>query len=275
MSLKKLPKIEAVQGPRWQMREDALEKWNPAISAETGENTISILDVIGEDYGSGVSARRIGAALRSIGENDVVVNINSPGGDFFEGVAIYNMLRAHPAKVTVRVMALAASAASVIAMAGDEIQIGRAGFMMIHNSWGICVGNRQDLREMAAAMDTFDAAMASVYAERSGRDQEEISALMDAETWFNGETAVETGLAGGLLPDDAIIEDEETNPKAMKAQTVLENALRAQNPDLSRTERRALLADAKTIMPSADEDGTPSAAETTSFALEMITALRA
>ncbi|TKA83994.1 Clp protease ClpP, partial [Sulfitobacter sp. 15WGC] len=80
-------------------------------------------EIGGGDYGDGVTSKRIAGALRSIGERDVRVDINSPGGDFFEGVAIYNMLREHKAKVTVNVLGLAASAASVIAMAGDEIKV--------------------------------------------------------------------------------------------------------------------------------------------------------
>lgn len=254
MSLKKLPKIEALSGQRWQMREDCLDKWNPSVhAAATDENSISILDAIGEDYwtGEGVTAKRIGAALRSIGSQEVFVNINSPGGDFFEGVAIYNMLRAHPAKVTVRVVGLAASAASVIAMAGDEIQIGQAGFLMIHNAWTIGVGNRHDMTELASTLETFDSSMADVYSARTGIDKAQIESLMDGETWFTGAKAVEDGFADGHLPDDLISESDIENKTALKAQAILENALRAHNPEMSRSERRALLSDAKSHKPSA------------------------
>ena len=107
--------------------EGAIDRWKPEVhAAADDDNSISIYDVIGEDFwtGEGVTVKRIDAALRKIGNRDVVVNINSPGGDVFEGIAIYNRLREHPAKVQVKVMGLAASAASIIAMAGDEIQIG-------------------------------------------------------------------------------------------------------------------------------------------------------
>ncbi len=137
MSLRKLPEIKAERrlGPaQFDMRPDALERWEPEVrAAESGDNAISIYDPIGENWeGTGVTAKRISAALRSIGQKDVVVNVNSPGGDFFEGVAIYNLLREHQAKVTVNVMGLAASAASVIAMAGDEVLMGDGSFLMIH-----------------------------------------------------------------------------------------------------------------------------------------------
>lgn len=264
MSLAKLPKIEALSGQNWQMREDAVDRWNPAIQAAvSGDNTISILDVIGEDYwsGGGVTSKRIGAALRSIGEQDVVVNINSPGGDFFEGVAIYNMLRAHPHKVTVRVMGLAASAASVIAMAGDEVQIGRAGFLMIHNAWTIGVGNRHDMTSLAATLETFDSSMAEVYAAKTGETQDEMAALMDAETWFGGTDAISEGLADGYLPDDQVSETGTKDAKSMKAQLRIENALRSHNPDMSRSERRALLSEAKGGKLSAASTGKPCATE--------------
>ena len=134
MSLKQLPRIEAIAPAKicaFEQDVRTLDRWNAnVITNDASDNTISVLDVIGADYisGEGVTAKRIAAALRSIGNKDVIVNINSPGGDFFEGVAIYNLLREHPAKVTVQVLGLAASAASIIAMAGDEILIAKSAF---------------------------------------------------------------------------------------------------------------------------------------------------
>ncbi|HEC0958195.1 TPA: Clp protease ClpP, partial [Klebsiella pneumoniae] len=136
---------------QFDMRPDALERWEPEVRAAGNDaNSISIYDSIGENWeGTGVTAKRISAALRAIGDKDVVVNINSPGGDFFEGVAIYNLLREHPGRVTVQVMGLAASAASVIAMAGDEILMGDGSFLMIHNAWAVAIGNRHDMADAA------------------------------------------------------------------------------------------------------------------------------
>ena len=126
MSLLKLPEIHAdarLKTVAFDMRTDAVERWTPGVRAATSDDSsISVYDTIGESWdGSGVTAKRIAAALRSIGENPVTVNVNSPGGDFFEGVAIYNLLREHKAKVDIRVMGLAASAASLIAMSGDTM----------------------------------------------------------------------------------------------------------------------------------------------------------
>ncbi|EEG2497363.1 phage tail tape measure protein [Salmonella enterica] len=126
----------------------ALDRWNGGIkAAATDDNSISVFDVIGQDYwGEGVTAKRIAGALRAMNGADVTVNINSPGGDMFEGLAIYNLLREYQGKVTVKVLGIAASAASVIAMAGDDIQIGRGAFLMIHNCWVVAMGMQKDSR---------------------------------------------------------------------------------------------------------------------------------
>lgn len=263
MSLKKLPKIEAsCYDQKWHMREDCIDSWDNSIFAKMSDNnSISIFDAIGEDFrtNDGVTAKKIGGILRSIGDQEVFVNINSPGGDFFEGVAIYNILRAHPAKVTVRVVGLAASAASVIAMAGDEIQIGKAGFLMIHNAWTIAVGDRHDIGEVKDTLTVFDASMADVYSARTGIAREEIAALMDGETWFTGAKAIEDGFADSYLPDDLVGQEKTEDKAVMKAQAILENGLRVTRPKMSRSERRALLSDAKSPTPSARVPVTPSA----------------
>ncbi len=209
MSLLKLPEIKAdskLSSAEFDMRPDALERWEPQVMASaSSEPTISIYDPIGERWdGEGVTAKRISAALHSIGDQDVTVNINSPGGNFFEGVAIYNLLREHPYRVTVRVMGLAASAASVIAMAGDDILMGEGAFLMIHNAWAVAVGNRHDMAAVAKTLAPFDEAMARLYAARSGMSVKDAATLMDEETWLSSERAVDDGFATGLLSDSDI-----------------------------------------------------------------------
>src|SRR5690606_18216998 len=192
MSMKRLPAApEARQRPRVRsdISDKALARWNPGVrAADETDRSISIYDVIGQDYwtGEGVTAKRIAAALRAIGKGPVTVNLNSPGGDMFEGLAIYNLLREHPGEVTVKVLGLAASAASIIAMAGDEVQVPRAGFLMIHNAWVIAAGNRNELRGVADYLEPFDAAMADIYAARTGDSLDDMAALIDAETWIGG-----------------------------------------------------------------------------------------
>jgi len=246
MSIRKLPEIkalDAISGLEFPADDAALARWNPGVHAVLdADNSISIYNVIGDDPldGGGVSSKRIAAALRKIGGQDVVVNVNSPGGDFFEGVAIYNLLREHPHNVTVRVIGLAASAASLVAMAGDKIEISDIGFLMIHNAWALAMGNRHDMRAAADTLEPFDDAMASVYAKRSKAKKDEVAAWMDAEKWFNGEQAVEAGLADALLPSAEV--DDGTNAKmtSITALRRVESALARQG--VSKKEAKTLIA---------------------------------
>lgn len=261
MSLLKLPEIKAsaISRVQFDARPDALERWEPAIRAASSEDaTISVYDTIGWSWeGEGVTAKRISAALRAIGGRDVTVNINSPGGDFFEGVAIYNLLRAHPHKVTVQVMGLAASAASVIAMAGDEILMGDGSFLMIHNAWAIAIGNRHDMITASEQLTPFDAAMADVYAARSGMTSIQTAALMDKETWINATQAVEDGFATGLMESSQIT--HETNAQGNKKYLALVEASMAKAGH-SRSTRRDVLKNLFTGTPSAAGDSAmPSA----------------
>jgi ATP-dependent Clp protease protease subunit len=192
----------------------AFDRWSDEAAGvralALGDNVITMMEIIGEDFwtGGGVTAKKVAAQLRAIGDRPVEVQINSPGGDMFEGLAIYNVLREHPQAITVKVMGMAASAASIIAMAGDTIEIGAASFLMIHNCWVVAVGNRHDLAETAAFLEPFDTAMAGVYAQRTGLDAKAIQKLMDAETYMSGQTAIDQGFADSLLPADAFKVDD-------------------------------------------------------------------
>ncbi len=241
-------------GLRFDLSPRALDRWNPNLQAAAADdNSISIFDVIGQDYwtGEGVTAKRIAGALRAIGEGDVVVNINSPGGDMFEGLAIYNLLREHPGSVTVKVLGVAASAASIIAMAGDEVQIARAGFLMIHNAWTWAAGNRHDFREYADYLEPFDAAMADVYVARTGQDAKSIEKMMDGETWIGGSKAIEQGFADSLLASDEVEAGSE-KPTALAVRR-LENALRASG--IPRSEAMRLISEFKASLRDAAGGG--------------------
>lgn len=210
MSLRTLPEPRALARPhnfQWDIPSDALARRAelPMAAVENELNTISIFDVIGEDWwtGGGFTGKRMSAALRSIGKADVTVRINSPGGDMFEGIAIYNLLREHPAKVTVEVMGLAASAASIIAMAADEIVMGLGSFLMIHNAWGAVVGNQADLRDAADLFSTFDRALVDIYEARTGQKRSAIEDMMAAETWMAPSEAVKSGFADKVGTESA------------------------------------------------------------------------
>lgn len=261
MSLRKLPELSApISGVRFDLSPKALSQWNPTIqAAQEDDASISILDVIGQDFwtGEGVTSKRIAGALRAIGPNsDVTVNINSPGGDMFEGVAIYNLLREHKGKVTVKVLGMAASAASIIAMAGDDIQIGRPSFFMVHNGWLLAIGNRHDLRDTADWMEPFDAAMADVYSARTGIDLKSIQSMMDKETWVGGSAAVEQGFADSLLESDQVKEGEGKAKAA--AVRRMEAALRASG--LPKNEAMRLISEFKSSLgdPAGGGEGDPT-----------------
>lgn len=238
----------------------AMERWNGGIkAAKPDDNSISIFDVIGADYwGDGVTASRIAAALRGMGGADVTVNINSPGGDMFEGLAIYNLLREYDGKVTVKVLGLAASAASIIAMAGDDVQIGRGAFLMIHNCWVYAMGNRHDFEQIAADMAPFDRAMNDIYGVRTGLDTATIDAMMNAETYIGGSDAVDKGFADRLLSADEISDDDDSPSAALrKLDALLAKA------EMPRSERRKLLKALSGGKPgaAADPQGTPGATD--------------
>lgn len=202
MSLRKLPSAKLPAQPQnyqWDIPTDFAAQWleTPLAAEADDPDTITIFDVIGEDFwtGGGFTAKRMAAALRSIGAKPVTVKVNSPGGSMFEGIAIYNLLREHPAKVTVDVMGWAASAASIIAMAADEIRMGLGTFVMIHKAWGMAVGNQDDFTEAAQLFGTFDSAIADIYEARTGQKRDDILAMMKAETFLGPTEAIEKGFA--------------------------------------------------------------------------------
>jgi ATP-dependent Clp protease protease subunit len=266
MTVRKLPaaEISSRPGVHSDLSASALARWNETVHAAAAEEdaTISILDVIGMDYwsGEGVTAKRISAALRAIGKKDVVVNVNSPGGDYFEGLAIYNTLREHPAKVTVKVLGIAASAASVIAMAGDEVQIARAGFLMIHNTWVVAMGDRHQLRDVADWLEPFDKSAVDIYAARTGLEPKEIGKMLDKEAWINGSDAVAKGFADSLLPSDEVSTSakQAAQEKPLAAAHRIDSLLARLN--IPRSERRELIAAIKGGTRDAIPSGTQDAA---------------
>jgi ATP-dependent Clp protease protease subunit len=281
MSVKNLP--DAPMGrPSASVRSEilprAFERWNPGLraAAAAGEQdrSISIYDAIGYDYwtGEGVTARRVSAALRALGEGPVTVNVNSPGGDMFEGLAIYNILREHKGDVTVKVLGIAASAASIIAMAGDTVQIARAAFLMVHNSWVIAAGNRNDLRETADWLEPFDAAMADIYVARTGADTKAITKLMDAESWIGGSAAIEQGFADELLPSDQVGQGD-AKAQAHAARR-LEAALRAGG--IPKSEAMRLISEFKSSAgdPAGSGAGDPTERAPTHKGAEVLSVLR-
>lgn len=163
-----------------------------ALKADDKKATMSIFDDIGA---YGVSAKNFLNDLRGIKASEVDVEINSPGGDVFAGIAIHNGLRASGKMINVKVMGLAASAASLIAMAGDTIEMPANAFMMIHNPWGFAMGDAEEMRNTADTLDKIGTSLVATYAKRTGKDADEIAAMLNAETWLTADEALAQGFA--------------------------------------------------------------------------------
>ena len=158
--------------------------------------TVQIFDQIGEDWfgGSGLSAKQFSDVLAEVGNGPLLVEINSPGGNVWDGLSIYNQLRGRKAPVTTRVVGIAASIASIIALAGDRVEMADAALMMIHDPSGMASGTSDDMRKMAEALDQHAEVLVGVYHKKTGRSAESIRAAMKAETWFTTAEALAFGL---------------------------------------------------------------------------------
>jgi len=189
--------FDALARPSWARFE--------AFQSEDGtEAEIDVYDVIGSYE---LNAARFRQQLKGIRANRITLNINSPGGSVFDAFAMYEDLRAHPAHIHVRVRGIAASAASLLAMAGDSVEIAENGFLMIHNAWVLSMGDKREMANAAKVLGQIDKRLAVTYAEaaaRDGRDVEEpadaagFAALMDDETWFDSADALAAGLVDSV-----------------------------------------------------------------------------
>lgn len=169
------------------------------VVAESGETTIYIYDAIVADeetalWWGGVSAEALVPAIREIKGGTIHLRINSPGGDVFAAQAICQAIRETGAKVIAHIDGYAASAATVIATAADEVESAPGGFYMIHNAWTWAMGNANELSGTVALLKKIDGSLAAQYAQKSGMSIEDVKAAMDAETWYTAEEAVAVGL---------------------------------------------------------------------------------
>ena len=196
----------------------------PFFSAAKKDSILELLvyETIGEDWwdGGGVTAKSVAQQINNAGDfSSISVRINSPGGDAFEGAAIYNLLRSQGKPIHVYIDGVAASAASAIAMAGDTRAIGSNAMIMIHNAWSFCAGDARDMRRMADTLDKVTTSLAQVYVERTGKPMEEIQAMLDAETWMGAQECIDNGFATELMNQD---DKESQNAAALAAQFKME-----------------------------------------------------
>ncbi len=182
--------------PHGRQKPDILAEIAPA-DVNNDVATLRLYDPI-DSYGDiwGVSAKEFQAALDQVKDaKEIRLHINSPGGEVFEAVAIMNSLRAHPARVVAQVDGLAASAASFIAASADELVMSRNTTFMVHDAWGLCIGNAADMKQVAGVLDKLSDNIASVYAEKAGGTLAAWREVMLAETWYTADETVEAGLA--------------------------------------------------------------------------------
>ena len=172
-------------------------KFIPAASAEAPA-VLSIYDEIGF---WGVQAKDFISELSGITAKVVNVEINSPGGDAFAGLAIYNALKSSGKEIVVKVMGVAASAASLIAMAGDKIIMPKNTFMMVHNPWSFAMGNADELRDTADTLDKIGASLQATYVSRTGQSEDKIKELLSKDTWLTADESLELGFATEVVDD--------------------------------------------------------------------------
>jgi ATP-dependent protease ClpP protease subunit len=206
---------------------------NDASGAE-----LTLYDAVGYDpwSGGGITAKDFAKQLKALGNpSTITLHVNSPGGDVFDGLSILNQLKQHPARVNVQIDGLAASIASVIAMAGESIAIAPSAMMMIHRAHGGAFGHASDMRQMADLLDKIDGQIAGVYAERSGRRAADFAKLMQADSWFTGEEAIRAKLADSLLPSNRA---DHRPPQSEIARRLASNAGDRIDHDIAEARRR-------------------------------------
>ncbi|HHY1719493.1 TPA: head maturation protease, ClpP-related, partial [Escherichia coli] len=174
------------------------KSWFRMQAGGQGEADIYIYDEIGF---WGVTAKQFVSDMNALGDiTHINLHINSPGGDVFEGIAIFNALKNHGAAITVYVDGVAASMASLIAMAGDTVIMPENAFMMIHKPWGISGGDAEKMRTYAERLDKLESVMVPVYAQKTGKTTDEIAAMLADETWMSGAECLAHGFADQVTP---------------------------------------------------------------------------
>lgn len=173
---------------------------------EGDEATIWLYDFIGYDWfsDSGIVAVDFVKELADLDVKIIHLRINSPGGDVFDARAMKTALEQHPARVITHIDGYAASAASVVALAGDEIEIAEGGFFMIHKAWGLVIGNSDEMIDMAEMLEKVDGSLAADYQKKSGQEKAQIEEWMAAETWFTAQEALDAGFVDRIYKGEKV-----------------------------------------------------------------------
>ena len=177
--------------------------WNWARDDNSSVRTLYLDGVIAEEswFDDDVTPKAFKADLTS-GEGDIVIWLNSPGGDCTAASQIYTMLMDYKGKVTVKIDGIAASAASVIAMAGTTVLMAPTALMMVHNPLTVAIGDSEEMQKAIAMLSEVKESIINAYEIKTGQSRAKLSHLMDAETWLNAKKAIELGFADGILDDE-------------------------------------------------------------------------
>ncbi len=172
------------------------QKFNVVHNEEEKRSNITIYGVIGSSFwGDSFSATDLDNALKGAEGHDIIVNLNSPGGDAFMGIAMYNRLKRHNGKVTIMIDGWACSAASVLAQAGDEVIMGLGSMFMIHEASSVVWGSKTEFRKEAEVLEELEEGIIDIYMTNAAIDRDEVRQKVDAETWMSAKTAVNLGFA--------------------------------------------------------------------------------
>ncbi|EKZ4159653.1 TPA: Clp protease ClpP [Listeria monocytogenes] len=206
MKIKEIPKIES-----------RLEFKNSSENQEIAD--LYLYGSIGSGWFDDITSSEVQNFLKTSSVSQINVHVNSGGGDVFESIAIHNLLKAHPAKISIYIDALAGSGASVIAMAGDEIIMPSNAMMMIHKAWTIAAGNADEFRKVANDMDKIDHAVTESYTERFVGEREELVTLLTNEEWLTAEECVTLGFCDSI-GEIELNEEEQVTENSNEAVTV-------------------------------------------------------
>lgn len=244
-----------------------MKTWFRIENKSEKEASVYIYDEISK---WGVNAAEFVKQLNEITAKTIKLYINSPGGNVFDGVTIYNALKRHSSKIYVTIDGLAASIASVIALAGDTVDIASNGMMMVHRAWTYGYGNANDLRGMAATLDKIDSGViVSTYQAKTGMEESDLIKLMDAETWLTAQEAKEYGFVDTIggdadakacfdlskynnVPQAALDRFAAKHEKHQATERELEHLLRDAG-GLSTSHAKAMVAFAKSLRDAGDQ----------------------
>lgn len=187
-----------------------------AVDVAGDTATVWLYDFIGHDpyTGTGISAEVFAKEIRGITAPNILLRINSPGGSVFDGRAMFSALQMHPANKTALIEGVAASAATSVAMAADQVQMVQGALFMIHRSWTVAMGNAEDLISTAALLEKVDQALVQDYVGKTGADPQQVMDWMSAETWFSAEEAQAAGFVNTVVDGTAASASWDLSPYA-------------------------------------------------------------